>query len=169
MYRCVTKESEYPNQTRYAEKTEPRVPTTLWSIESNNHKQEVESQCQNQQDGYALVWMHHLEMDKLSVQDNLWKVSIWYKLSSRKIIIKTSGLCPSVSISKANIDERSTTNHTSSNQNESPLKVMVVVWKEYPTSSKERACPNMKKINQSDMSQQKCALTWSCPDVSWYL
>ena len=37
------------------------------------------------------------------------------------------GLCPSVSISKANIDERSTTNHTTSNQNESiVLKVIVV-------------------------------------------
>ena len=77
---------------------------------------------------------------------------------------------PSVSISKSNINERSTTNHTSSNQNESPLlKVIVVVWREYPTASKEKTCPNMKKINQSDMSQQKCALTWSCLDVSWHL
>ena len=50
-----------------------------------------------------------------------------------------SGLCPSVSISKANIDDRSTTNHTSSDQNESPLlKVIVVTWRKYLTSSKER-------------------------------
>ena len=29
MYGCVTKESGYPNQTRYAEETEPRVSMTL--------------------------------------------------------------------------------------------------------------------------------------------
>ena len=55
MHGWVTKVSEYLNQTRYAEKAEPRVSTTLWSIESSNHKQEVESQCQNQQGGYAPV------------------------------------------------------------------------------------------------------------------
>ena len=52
MYGCVTKVSECPNQTRYAEKTEPRVSMTLRSIENSNHKQEVESQCQNPQGGY---------------------------------------------------------------------------------------------------------------------
>ena len=156
MYRCVTKESGYPSRTKHVEKIEPRVPTTLWSIESNNHKQEVESQCQNQQGGYAPVWMHHLEMDTLSVQDNLWKVSVWYKLSSRKIIIKTSGLCPSVSISKTNIHEKSTTNHTSSDWNESPLlKVIVVMWRKHLTSSKEIACPSVKMIKQCGMPQQK--------------
>ena len=87
MYGCVTKISEYPNQTRYAEETEPKVSMTPWSIESSNHKQEVESQCQNQQGGYALVWMHHLEMDKPSMQDELWEVCVWHKLSSHKIII----------------------------------------------------------------------------------
>ena len=79
------------------------------------------------------------------------------------------GLCPSVNISESNINERSTTNHTSSDQNGSLLlKVIVVTWREYLTSSKERACLNAKKIKQG-MPQQKCAQTWSCPDVSWYL
>ena len=139
MYRCVTKESGYPNQTRYAEETEPRVSMTPWSIESRNHEHEMESQCQNQQGGYAPVWLRHLEMDKLSVQDNLWKVSVWYKLSSHKIIIKTSGLCPSVSTSKTNIHERSATDHTSSDQSEPLLlKAIVVMWREYLTSPKEK-------------------------------
>ena len=139
---CVTKIGEYPNQTRYAEKTEPNVSMTLWSIESSNHKHEMESQCRNQQGGYAPVWMHNLRMGKLSMQNDLWKVSVWYKLSSHKIIIKTSGLCPSVSISKSNIHEKNTTNHTSSDQNKHPLiKAIVVMWREYLTSPKERACP----------------------------
>ena len=79
-----------------------------------------------------------------------------------------SGLCPSVSISKTNIDERSTTNHTTSNQNESiVLKVIVVTWKEYLTSSKERSCPNVKKDQakwyastkmHSDMIMPRCKL-----------
>ena len=101
----------------------------------------MESQCQNQQGGYAPVWMHHLRVGKLSMQNDLRKVSVWYKLSSHKIIIKTSGLCPSVSISKTNIHEKSTTNHTSSDRNESLLlEVIVVIWREYLISSKERAC-----------------------------
>ena len=151
MYGCVSKENGYPSQTKYAEKTEPRVLVTLQSIESSNHKQEVESQCQNQQGGYAPVWTHHLRMGKLSMQNDLWKVSVWYKLSSHKIITKTSGLCPSVSISKSNIHEKSTTNHTSSDQNEHLLikaivvliKAIVVMWREYLTSPKERICPNV--------------------------
>ena len=142
MYGCVTKVSECPNQTRYAEETEPKVSMTPWSVVSSNHKQEVESQCQNQQGGYAPVWMHHLRMGKLSVQNDLWKVSVRHKLSSHKIIIM-SGLCPSVSISKSNNHEKSTTNHASSDQNESLLlKVTVAMWREY-LSSKEKACPNM--------------------------
>ena len=53
----------------------------------------------------------------------------------------TSGPCPSVSISKTNIHEKSTTNHTSSDRNESLLlKVIVVIWRGYLISSKERAC-----------------------------
>ena len=153
-------ESGYPNQTRYAEETEPRVSMTLWSIENNNHKQEVEYQCQNRQGGYAPVWMHHLEMDKLSVQDNLWKVSIWYKLSSRKIIIKTSGLCPNVSISKSNIHEKSTTNHTSFDRNESLLlKVIVVIWREYLISSKERACLDVR--SEERRVGKECRSRWS--------
>ena len=141
---CATKIRECPNPTRYAEKTEPKVPTTLQSIESNDHKQEVESQCQNQQGGYASVWTHHLKMGKLSMQNDLWKVSVWYKLSSHKIITKTSGLCPSVSLSKSNIHEKNTTNHTSSDQNKHPLiKAIAVMWREYMTSPKERACPNV--------------------------
>ena len=132
MYRCVTKEGEYPNQTRYAEKTEPRVPTTLWSIESNNHKHEMEPQCQNQQGGYAPVWMHHPKMDKLSIQDNLWKVSVWYKLSSRKIIIKTSGLCPSVNIS--------TSKHPWEEYNQS-----YIIWSKW-TSAHQSHRGNVKSI-----------------------
>ncbi|RVW55866.1 Ubiquitin carboxyl-terminal hydrolase 21 [Vitis vinifera] len=38
-----------------------------------------------------------------------------------------SGLCPSVSISKSNIDEKSTTNHTSSDQNGSLLLKVIVI------------------------------------------
>ena len=156
---CVTKIGEYPNQIRYAEKTEPRVSMTLWSIESNNHKQEVEYQCQNQQGGYAPVWMHHLEMDKLSVQDNLWKVSVWYKLSSHKIITKTSGPCPSVSISKSNVDEKNTTNHTSSDQNEHLLiKANVVMWREYLTSSKEKNMSQCEKYQARWLCLHKNAL-----------
>ena len=79
-----TKESGYPNQTRYAEETETRVSMTPWSIESRNHEHEMESQCRNQQGGYALVWMHNLRMGKLSMQNDLWKVSVWCKLSSHK-------------------------------------------------------------------------------------
>ena len=78
------------------------------------------------------------------------------------------GLCPSVIIFKANIDERSTTNHTTSNENESPLlKVIMVTWREYMTSSKERSCPNVKKDQAKwyastkmhfDMIMPKCKL-----------
>ena len=144
MHECVTKVSEYPNQTKYAEKTEPRVSMIPWSIKSSNHKHEVESQCENQQGGYAPVWMHHLKMGKPSVQDKLWEVCVWHKLSSHKIITKTSGLCPGVNISKSNIHEKNTTNHTSSDQNEHLLiKAIVVMWREYLTSPKERACPNV--------------------------
>ena len=153
---CVTKISECPNPTRYAEKTEPRVPKTLWSIESSNHKHETEPQCQNQQGGYAPVWMHHLIMGKLSMQNGLWKVSVWYKLSSHKIIVKTSGLCPSVSISKSNIHEKNTTNHTSSDQNVHLLiKANVVMWREYLTSPKERACPNVKLISLRSIANER--------------
>ena len=169
MYGCVIKESEYPSRTKYVEKTEPKVSITLWSIESNNHKQEVESQCQNQQGGYASIWMYHLK-----------RVSPQCKINSGKYVSginchltkpsSMSRLCPSVSISKSNINERSTTNHTTSNKNESPLlKAIVVIWREYLTSSKEIACPNVNKIKQGGMPQQKCTLTWSWPDVSWYL
>ena len=71
--------------------------------------------------------MHHLRMGKLSMQNDLWKVSVWYKLSSHKIIAKTSEVCPSVSISKLNIHEKNTTNHTSSDQNKHPLVKAIVV------------------------------------------
>ena len=66
-------------------------------------------------------------MGKLSVQNDLWEVCVWQKLSSRKIIIETSGLCPSVSISKSTVHEKSTTNHASFDQNESPLLKVIVV------------------------------------------
>ena len=71
--------------------------------------------------------MHHLRMGKLLMQNDLWKVSVWYKLSSHKITTKMSGLCPSVSISKSNIHEKTTTNHTSSDQNEHLLIKAIVV------------------------------------------
>ena len=103
-----------------------------------------------------------------SQQNDLWKVSVWYKLSSHKIIIKTSGLCPSVSISKTKIYEKSTTNHTSSDRNEPPpLKGIVVTWREYLTSSKEKSMSQCEKDQarwyastkmHSDMIMPKCKL-----------
>ena len=60
-----------------------------------------------------------------------------------------------------------------SNQNESSLlKVIMVMWREFLTSSKERACPNVKKNQskwyastkmRSDMIMPRCKLTslWS--------
>ena len=116
----------------------------------------MESQCQNQRGGYAPVWMHHLKIGKPSVQDNLLKVCVWHKLSSHKIIIKTSGLCPSVSISKTKIYEKRTTNHTSSDRNEPPpLKGIVVTWREYLTFSKEKTCLNVKNIKQGGYASTK--------------
>ena len=87
-----------------------------------------------------------------------------------------SGLCPSVSISESNINERSTTNHTSSDQNESPLlEVIMVMWRKYLTSSKEIACLNVKKIKQGgyastkmhpDMIMPRCKLVSLKPNAN---
>ena len=143
MYGCVTKVSEYPNQTRYAEKTEPRVPMTLWSIESSNHKHEMKSQCQNRQGGYAPVWMHHLRMGKLSMQNDLWKVSARHKLSSHKIIINDEWAMPQCKHLQIKHQWEEYNQYTSSDQNGSLLlKVIMVTWREYLTSSK-KTCPNV--------------------------
>ena len=111
-----------------------------------------------------------------SQQNDLWKVSVWYKLSSHKIITKTSGLCPSVSISKSNIHEKNTTNHTSSDQNEHLLiKAIVVMWREYLTSPKEKSMsqceqPPMKGLCPSIgqtlkwLNSAACSHKCPCPD-----
>ena len=143
MYGCVTKVSEYPNQTRYAEETEPRVSMTPWSIESRNHEHEMESQCQNQQGGYAPVWLRHLEIDKLSVQDKLWEVCVRHKLSSHKIIINEWAM-PQCKHLQIEHQWEEYNQYTSSDQSEPLLlKAIVVMWREYLTSPKERACPNV--------------------------
>ena len=124
------------------------------------------------------------EMTKLRYK--LSQVSVSWSNLLKNMLITIRGLCSSVSISISNINERSTTNHTSSDQNESPLlKVIVVIWREYLISSKERACldvnwclwdqppmkglcPSIGQINQSYPVLQ-CEMNLNTSEEQLYL
>ena len=130
-------------------------------------------------------WSLNVKIDEVAMPQCECIISKWVnpqcKINSGKYVSginrrltkssSMSGLCPSVSISKSNVDERSATNHTTFDQTKPLLlKVIVVMWREYLTSSKERACPNVKKDQARWLRlNKKCAQTWSRPDVSWYL